>query len=361
VKLALSALPALFMAKSVALVRLRDPAKPLHSTHRRPPAPNDCDRVARTCCVLQMVFGMVVAVSAGAMLLKLQPYVEPSDDTVSTVGMWVLFSTYLAGLLLRVQGLLPKGDIIAGKDQRFDVDALVGFVVAGAWIVPALAVAGVFIDTCFNVWQKAKVLHEGTPVAELLEKAPLWRRPLLVFGVGIPASCGGGTGTTAQPGGAGGGSAPSTGSSSSMGSVAATTPGLPPSQAPLSMQAQALRAFRRASRVRLLGSSAAAGRGLSGAAGGPSPPPPPPTSLPSPTSNGSPLVQAAARPLHSPLGVGGKTAQRWVAQPHVPWPLSPPPSPPTAPASSPVASTTNPLFSRVAVRADTILGATPPP
>jgi hypothetical protein len=137
---------------------------------------------------LQMAFGLTLSIFAGAMLLKLYPYTEFIDNRMATLGMWVLCATYLAGLLIRVQGLLQEGDSITGKDQGFDSASLMVFVVVGAWIVPALAVVGAVVDTFGSAWETLKDSHEGTPVAGVLRDAPLWRRPLLLLGVGIPTT-----------------------------------------------------------------------------------------------------------------------------------------------------------------------------
>ena len=48
---------------------------------------------------------MVIALTNAKLLLKLQPYVSDSDDTVSTMAQWVLFMQVFAGLL--VGAMLP--------------------------------------------------------------------------------------------------------------------------------------------------------------------------------------------------------------------------------------------------------------
>ncbi len=44
-------------------------------------------------CVLfpQLVFGTIISLANATLLLKLQPYVSNSDDTVSTLASWVTF------------------------------------------------------------------------------------------------------------------------------------------------------------------------------------------------------------------------------------------------------------------------------
>jgi hypothetical protein len=53
--------------------------------------------------VAQVVFAVVVVLVIAVLMLKLQPYVDDSDDTVSTLAQWVLFVEVFAGLLVRVQ------------------------------------------------------------------------------------------------------------------------------------------------------------------------------------------------------------------------------------------------------------------
>ncbi len=44
-------------------------------------------------CIMfpQLVFGTIITLANATLLLKLQPYVSNSDDTVSTLASWVTF------------------------------------------------------------------------------------------------------------------------------------------------------------------------------------------------------------------------------------------------------------------------------
>lgn len=52
---------------------------------------------------LQLVFALIVTLTMAVVLLKLQPFVSDSDDTVSTMAQWVLFLQVFAGLLTKIQ------------------------------------------------------------------------------------------------------------------------------------------------------------------------------------------------------------------------------------------------------------------
>ncbi len=55
------------------------------------------------CPHFQLVFALVVTLVMAVVLLKLQPFVSNSDDTVSTMAQWVLFMQVFAGLLTKIQ------------------------------------------------------------------------------------------------------------------------------------------------------------------------------------------------------------------------------------------------------------------
>jgi hypothetical protein len=135
-----------------------------------------------------MVLGVVLSIIAGAVLLKVHPYVEASDNTIATVGMWVLCVINFAELLKRVRQLLDQsGDSIAGKDQEFDSAYVDSFAYAGFYMVPGLALAYAFVETAANLWRRLLGEHEGSAVADELKATALWRRPLLLCGIGMPA------------------------------------------------------------------------------------------------------------------------------------------------------------------------------
>jgi hypothetical protein len=133
-----------------------------------------------------MVFGIVVAGLAGTLLLKLQPYVRNTDDFVATLGQWVILAQLFAGLLKRVQDLLPEGVSVAGKEEAFDQDAVASVVVVAVFFVPALAVVASAGEAFNDAWEAFLEKYAGTPEGDVLQQTPLLRRLWLMVGKGAP-------------------------------------------------------------------------------------------------------------------------------------------------------------------------------
>jgi hypothetical protein len=144
-----------------------------------------------------MVFGILVASLGFAVLLKTQPFVSDSDDVVATLAQCVLVGHLFAALLIRTQDLLPEGGSIAGKDQRFDRDAVGLLVLLLVWGVPGVAAVMAAVDSFSDAWARLLEDHEGTPGASVLKNARVWKRPaLLCFPPPVPAVAGQGGGTS---------------------------------------------------------------------------------------------------------------------------------------------------------------------
>jgi hypothetical protein len=220
----------------------------------------------------QMAFGVIVSMFAGALLLRLRPYVKDADDALAATGMWVFCAMNLAFLLKRMQEQLKQsGDFIAGQDQDFDFAPIQQVAYVGLFIVPALAIALSVVEAAIGAWEDLLEQHEGTAVAEELKAAPMWRRPLLVLGFGTPAPAGsaGSTTPSTTPANAPVGPVASTGGAAAMtppvSSAAAAAAGPPPGtqtvpppsppvQARPRTTTPAMQAVRRASRVRVINS-----------------------------------------------------------------------------------------------------------
>jgi hypothetical protein len=132
---------------------------------------------------VQMVFGILVAVLASAVVLTLRPFLHKSDFVVAAVGLLVIVGLLFAGLLIRVQDLLPAGSSVAGEDQTFERSAIGNLVAVAVWAVPVIAVVAAVAGVSNRVWHAFMVREKGlgTPDADLavavLLQTPLWRRP----------------------------------------------------------------------------------------------------------------------------------------------------------------------------------------
>lgn len=72
----------------------------------------------------QIVFALVVTLIMAVLLLKLQPFVVDSDDSVSTMAQWVLFMQVFAGLLTKIQSQQACSDTTGSTKGSFDTNAL---------------------------------------------------------------------------------------------------------------------------------------------------------------------------------------------------------------------------------------------
>jgi hypothetical protein len=226
---------------------------------------------------MQLAFGMMAAGLGGALLIKLKPFAEGSDDTLATTGQVVIMAQFLTGLLIRVQDLLPAGTTVAGDDQAFDRAALATVVVVAVWGVPALGAVGSVVDAVNAAWQRLVEANKGTPTARILEAAPLWRIPLFLLGVGLPRAArgsvqgptlGGAVGGPALPPAAAATTAAAPASAASAPVVAAIT--LPASGGRPAALAPVRRGWvaNLVRRVALPGVGAGAGTGAGAGAGG---------------------------------------------------------------------------------------------
>jgi hypothetical protein len=140
------------------------------------------------CGRLQIVFGIIVAVTFAALLLSLQPFVQDSDDILATVAQWVIVVQLFAGLLVRMQAhldriraLLPVGSSIEGNDQYFDFSATSTVVVAAAFVVPVFALLVSAVESSNGAWKEMLGRYEGTPEADELRRAPILWRPFVML------------------------------------------------------------------------------------------------------------------------------------------------------------------------------------
>lgn len=124
---------------------------------------------------------MVIALTNAKLLLKLQPYVSDSDDTVSTLASWIAFYQVFAGLLTKATSLLQAS---GGSDNSVNGHAIAYLMFVLVWGVPSFGALSAIVSSSVDAWRQYVKAHKDVPGAmEALSAIPLWRRPLVVFGV----------------------------------------------------------------------------------------------------------------------------------------------------------------------------------
>ncbi len=102
--------------------------------------------------VSQSVFSVLVTLCAAVAYLKVQPFLNASDDRVSTVAQWALFVQLFAGLLLQMQDIASSS--AAGPSSfasSFDTLALGQFIAVVIMVVPAVTICTV----AYSQWVSA--------------------------------------------------------------------------------------------------------------------------------------------------------------------------------------------------------------
>ncbi len=67
------------------------------------------------------MFALAFTLAISVLLLKTQPYVERTDDSVSVMAQWVLFFQVFTGLLARVQAM---ADSLEDSSNSLNTQAL---------------------------------------------------------------------------------------------------------------------------------------------------------------------------------------------------------------------------------------------
>lgn len=131
----------------------------------------------------QILFGMVVSVYAGALLLKTQPFVNNNNNKIATLAQWVVFLELLAALLFRVQALLEAsgGSVTVTGDSAFDADAMGVVVVVLVWGVPFVSAAVAIMESIAGEgqWGRLRELQEAAVPCEE-EEVPVWKQPFVI-------------------------------------------------------------------------------------------------------------------------------------------------------------------------------------
>ncbi len=126
------------------------------------------------CFGLQILLSISVAAPFFLYLLKTQPYANDGDDTYSTLLETVKIGQFFAFLVMSLR--------VAVTWRSYAITALAYSLM---WGVLGVAVVAAVRTLFRDAWRRTVKAHEDTPMAVVLSRAPLWRRPGLLCRVGL--------------------------------------------------------------------------------------------------------------------------------------------------------------------------------
>jgi hypothetical protein len=93
------------------------------------------------CLFTQLVFALAFTLAISVLLLKTQPYVERTDDSVSVMAQWVLFFQVFTGLLARVQAMADSLEDSSNSLNTQALTCVVHYVLQDVASVPVVCFA----------------------------------------------------------------------------------------------------------------------------------------------------------------------------------------------------------------------------